>query len=129
MSDVNIDKDETAVAIGVLHAAGLIVVPEDIKAELAGLERIDGGWRVKTSDNGKHYLDLLRMIYNWRLAMTPVAMPSTVDRSWCYFGHGEDDEGNPRNMRTAFATALAAALMWDGSPDSEPQLYDRAVGV
>lgn len=122
------EEDAAAIAVGVLYSSGLAVVPEDIKAQAAGLERIDGGWRVKTSDDGKHYIDLFRMLYNWRIGETPVDFPSVIDRSWCYFGHGHDEDGNPRSMVTAFGTALAAALLWNGDPDTEPQLYDRAVG-
>jgi hypothetical protein len=91
------------------------------------LQPIDGGWRVKTSDDGRHYIDVLRMLYNWRLVTTPVNWPTTLDRGWCYFGHGVDEHGNERTMSTAFRAAVLAGLAWDGGDSSEPAGYDKRV--
>jgi hypothetical protein len=81
------------------------------------LTPIDGGYRVKLSDDGRHHIDVLRMIYNWRIAATPVDSPMFIDRAWCYFG--TDDE--------SFRKAVLAALVWDGDDSTEPAGYDKAV--
>lgn len=95
------------------------------------LEPIDGGFRVRLSEDGRHHLDVLRMLFNWRLVTTPTAGPlagQVYDRGWCYFGHGVTDEGVERTMGAAFRAAVLAALAWDGSDDTEPNGYDKRVG-
>lgn len=95
------------------------------------LEPIDGGWRVKISDDGRHYIDVLRMLYNWRLVTTPIHDQSGYSRGWCYFGHGDGPfaaTGEARTMEIAFRNAVMAAWVWDGSDDSEPPGYDKRVG-
>lgn len=67
---------------GLLYEAGLL-------AELSGvqLERREYGiWRVK--ETGTHWVDVLPMIYNWRIGRVPKSMPLTYDRAWCYRGTG-----------------------------------------
>ena len=89
-------------------------------ADLAtNLERLDGGFRVKLSDDGRHYIDVMLMLFNWRIVTTPVSMPLVYDRGWCYFGTGP----------ASFRNAVMAALVWDGSDDSEPAGYDKKVGT
>lgn len=91
---------------------------QELIALAESLTPIDGGYRVRTSDDGRHYIDVLRMIYNWRVATTPVDEPMFIDRAWCYFGTGEQ----------SFRKAVLAALAWDGSDDSEPVGYDKRAG-
>jgi hypothetical protein len=55
-------------------------------AEGMGLERIDGGFRVK--ETAGSFIDVTRQLYNWRVCRTPKAMPMTYDRAWCYAGTG-----------------------------------------
>lgn len=74
---------------------------------------IDGGLRVK--DTGTHYVDVLRVIYNWRVARTPKDHPETIDRAWCYFGAGTE----------VLLRAVAAARDWDDGDDSAPQGWDK----
>lgn len=83
------------------------------------LTPIDGGYRVKLSDDGRHHIDLLRMLFNWRVVATPVAHPDCYDRGWCYFGTGDQ----------SFRKALLAALVWDGADDTAPAGYDKQVGT
>lgn len=80
---------------------------------LPAFELIEGGVRIKTSDDGRHYIDVLLMAYNWRLAATDVSCPLSIDRAWCYRGNGP----------SSFVTAVMAALAWDGSDDTEPAGY------
>ena len=79
-------------------------------AEEAVLAPIDGGWRVKTNDAGTHYIDVLVMIYSYRIAWTPVGVPLLIQRHWCYAGRTQAD----------LLRCVAAARAWDGAPDTEP---------
>lgn len=85
---------------------------------VGNLTRIDGGYRVKTSRDGRHYIDVMSMLYNWRVVTTPVRTPMVYDRGWCYFGTGP----------ASFRNAVMAALVWSGSDLSEPAGYDKRVG-
>jgi len=98
------------------------VVPYDTSQD-SQLTPIDGGFRLKLSDDGRHHIDILKMLFNWRLVTTPVGHEEGWDRGWCYFGHGEET-----TMRHALFRAAAAAYVWDGSDDTEPQGYDKRVG-
>jgi hypothetical protein len=84
---------------------------------LLELTEIDGGYRVKTTET--HHLDVLRMLYNWRLVTTPIGHEDGWDRGWCYFGAGD----------ASFRNAVLAAWAWDGSSDTEPAGYDKALHV
>jgi hypothetical protein len=91
----------------------------DLLDLVENLTPIDGGYRVKLSDDGRHHIDMLRMIFNWRVVTTPVDMPLVYDRGWCYFGTGDQ----------SFRKALLAALVWDGADDTAPAGYDKQVGT
>lgn len=75
------------------------------------MEQIDGGWRVKETDT--HYVDVLSMAFNDRIVHTPKDSPITYDRYWCY------DKGG---------AALHAAVLWDGSLETEPVGWKKASG-
>jgi hypothetical protein len=120
------DVDQVLDALGVdeslaLRTADLVFAGEEILRALEVAENltpIDGGYRVKLSRDGRHYIDLMRMIFNWRVVTTPVRMPCVIDRGWCYFGVGP----------ASFRNAVMAALVWSGSDHSEPAGYDKRVG-
>jgi hypothetical protein len=78
-------------------------------------EPIEGGWRIKTSDDGRHYIDVMWMLYNYRVATTPVALPFVFDRFWCYAGRTEAD----------LQRAVLAAWAWDGADDTEPVGWNK----
>jgi hypothetical protein len=78
-------------------------------------EPIDGGWRVKTNDAGTHYVDILVMLYNYRVVLTPVDRPMMIDRHWCYAGR----------TRATLLRAVVAVHAWDGSPDTEPYGWNK----
>lgn len=91
---------------------------EEILSRFANLDREmteEGLWRVKTSADGRHHIDVVRMIFNWRVATTPVATPYVFARWWCYKGTGP----------AAFVTAALAALAWDGSDNTEPAGWNK----
>ncbi len=98
--------------------AGLEAAREQFEA-LAGtpLQVIDGGYRVKETPD--HYIDVLQMIYNWRVVTTPKSCPLVIDRGWCYQGQG----------LAGFVPAVLAALAWDGSDATEPPGYFKRAGA
>lgn len=87
---------------------------------LSGMQEIEGGYRVKTSADGRHYIDILEMLFNWRIVTTVVSMPVVYDRGWCYFG----TEGG---KLTSYLRACIAAAEWDGADGTEPEGYDKAL--
>lgn len=62
------------------------------------------GWRVK--ETATHYIDVVQMIYNWRIVTTPKDSPESYDRGWCFEGRD-------------VLPPLIAALAWD--PETEPE--------
>lgn len=74
---------------------------------------IDGGFRVKEA--GAHQIDVLRMIWSWRIVRTPKASPETYDRHWCYAG----------TSWVTLVTAVQAALEWDGADGTEPAGWNK----
>ena len=98
---------------GLLYEAGLIPELGDIR-----LERKDYGvWRVK--ETATHYIDVMPMIYNWRLVTTPKACELVIDRGWCYQGTGPE----------TFTAVVLAAWAWDGSDETEPAGYFKRAGA
>lgn len=82
----------------------------------ARLTVLEGGYRVKEAVSGTHWIDLLFMLYDWRIVTTlksPVIQDSGWDRGWCYAGAG---------LR-GFIPAALAAIAWDGADDTEPAGY------
>lgn len=90
---------------------------------------IDGGYCVRRLPDGR-CVDVLKMLYNWRVVLTrrdPITDEHEVyERGYCYFGHGEDSSGRPRDMETAFLTAMSAAAVWGGEGD--PSGFDKIAG-
>ena len=74
----------------------------DLLDAITALQPCDGGgFRVKETET--HWVDVVPMIYNWRLARTPKDSPLTYDRGWCYYGTGT----------ASFTAAVLAAMAWD----------------
>jgi hypothetical protein len=80
-----------------------------------GLTLTDGGFRVKETPWG--YVDVVPMIYNWRVCRIPLNDPFSYDRGWCYAGTGP----------ASFAAAVLAARAWDGGDDTEPAGWNKNV--
>jgi len=74
---------------------------------------IDGGFRVKETPD--HWVDVVRMIYNWRVARTPKDAPMTHDRHWCFAGTGWK----------SLAIAVLAATEWDGGDFTDPPGWNK----
>lgn len=79
------------------------------------LTPIDGGWHVKVRDDGLYCIDIMEMLVNYRIVISPVDSDHQIyAHGWCYFGHGVDETGAVRTMPTAYLAAVAAAMVWDG---------------
>lgn len=79
-------------------------------AELASRERLTvvGPLHLRVKEAGDHYIDLYRMLYNWRLVCASVNDPGFFDRGWCYMG------------ADSFKVALEEARKW---PSDESWRY------
>jgi len=74
---------------------------------------VDGGFRVKETDT--RWIDVLRMIYNWRVAVTSKDLPWSYERHWCYAG-------------TSFTTlmrAVQAVAEWGGADGTDPEGWNK----
>lgn len=80
---------------------------------LPKLQVMDGAFRVKETPT--HWVDVVPMLYNYRVARTPKSSPMTYDRGWCYAGTGID----------SFTAAVLAAHAWDGGDDTEPEGWNK----
>lgn len=87
---------------------------------------IRGGYHVKDLPGGR-CMDVMQQLYNWRLVISNTSFDhgatSGYLHGWCYFGHGTDAQGNPRDMSMALHRALSAAMVWDG--EGTPPNYDK----
>lgn len=92
----------------------MIDVAAGVYAELFDLTPLPGGeFRVKGT--GTHWIDIVPMIYSWRLITVPKNSPLSRDRGWCYFG----------TQAQTFIAAVLAAWAWDGADDSRPAGWDK----
>jgi hypothetical protein len=76
---------------------------------------IEGGWRIHDNLAGTHWVDVLAMLYNYRIVLTPKAAPYLYVAHWCYSGKGRVDL-----MRT-----VVAAMEWDGTVGTEPVGWNK----
>lgn len=84
---------------------------------------IEGGWHVKVRDDGECCIDVMQMLFSYRIVLTLHPGHEFIEHGWCFFGHGVDDTGRPRTMAAARLAAFAAALAWDGY--GSPTGYDK----
>ncbi|WP_131823280.1 hypothetical protein [Mycobacteroides chelonae] len=105
---------------------------QDIGDLTRGLREIDGGWCVRVLPDGSACVDVLKMLFNYRLVLSPrrpghgAEHPMSYSHGYCYFGHGEDAAGARRSMPAALLAAMSAAAVWDGTTD--PPGFDKKVG-
>ena len=74
---------------------------------------IDGGFRVKETET--HWVDVLKMIWSWRIVTTSKDVPESYDRHWCYAG----------TSLLSLIRAVGAAAEWDGSDGTEPEGWNK----
>lgn len=88
---------------------------------------IQGGWCIKVRDDGHYCIDVIKMVFNYRVVLSIVedgrSRHLMADAGYCYYGHGIDESGKPRTMAAAQLAAIAAATTWDGYGD--PAGYDK----
>lgn len=80
-------------------------------APVTPLDDDAAGFRIKETPT--HYIDVVPMIYNWRVIRVPKACPLTVDGAWCYYG----------TQINSLLRAVAAAVAWDGT--GNPAGWDK----
>lgn len=79
------------------------------------LTPIDGGYRVKETPT--HYIDVMRMLFSWRIVTSRKDSPGWPERGWCYNGTGYP----------ALIAACLAANAWDGADGTEPVGWNKNV--
>lgn len=65
------------------------------------------GWTIKST--ATHNIDVCKLLFHYRIAMTPIEKPFGWDHGWCYSG-GRDD----------LMDAVIAAIAWDPDTEAEP---------
>lgn len=76
---------------------------------------IEGGLRIHGNPAGTHWVDVLEMLYNYRIALTLKAVPCLYVAHWCYAG---------KSRANLWRTVLAA-VAWDGAVGTEPDGWNK----
>lgn len=71
---------------------------------------IEDDGRLTLAEHGDYWIDLVPMIFNTRVVMTPKAHPDGYDHGWCY----------PSRL-----AAIAAVHAWDPATMAEPVGYAK----
>lgn len=77
---------------------------------------IEGGFRALETET--HYVEIMRMLFNWRLVTTPKSCPLTHDSGWCYPGG---------TGARALHRVIQAAMEWGGDLSTEPKGWMKNV--
>lgn len=102
-------NDERVLDVAIVTMTGIPLVKLEYGRE--------AGYRIK--ETGGHYIDVMPMLYNWRIVISRTESPGVPIRGWCYQGTGLD----------GFVPAVLAAIAWDGSDDTEPPGYFKRAGA
>lgn len=92
-----------------------VTEPPETQFNWDNITTIDGGWRIKKNTADTHYVDVLQMLLNYRIVLTPVDDDSCYVRHWCYSGNTPSD----------FLRTMLAAIAWDGSLDTDPVGWNK----
>lgn len=86
-----------------------------VLSELMGTEVIPvfGGFRLRETET--HFIDVMRMLVNWRVTTTYKDTLWECDRHWCFAGTGA----------VALLRAAHAVAEWDGADDTEPAGWNK----
>lgn len=109
--------------------------PSPVHDLIESLEVIDGGWRVKATDDGRLHLDVMGEMWGWLLVTTPIGegpahrLGWVQVRGWCYRGYGLGPDRIGRTMSSAFRAAVTAAQAWEGADDTAPAGYDKTAAA
>lgn len=91
----------------------VIMTYEDVIAEGLDVVPIMGGWTVGYGPNGCSRIDVMRILFNYRITETSLPDTNYYSRHWCCDGR-------------KLADAVMAAREWAGDPYSEPQGWIKA---
>lgn len=94
------------------------ITAEEIAGLLSGLTGTEvipifGGFRLRETET--HFIDVMRMLVNWRVTETRKDFGVLYDRHWCFAGTGA-----VALLRVAYAVAE-----WDGADDTEPAGWNK----
>lgn len=81
------------------------------------LTPIDGGWCIKVRDDGEYCIDVMQMLFSYRVVLSIHPGHMFIEHGWCYFAQGQ------RTMPQALMAAVLAANVWDGY--GAPMGYDK----
>ena len=73
-------------------------------------------WIVKRT--ATHSVDIVPMIFSYRLVLTPLDSPMGYDVGWCYFGL----------ERAVFSRCMIAAMHFDPDTEEAPAWFDKQLG-
>lgn len=65
------------------------------------------------AETATHWVDIVPMLFTYRVVLTPKSSPMTYDVGWCY---------------ETFLAAAAAVAVWDRETEPEPIGYIKRVG-
>lgn len=66
------------------------------------------GWTIKTT--ATHRIDVCRLLFHYRLVLTPLSSTDWWEHGWCYSGDEQND----------LLHAVIAAVAWNPDEDAEP---------
>ena len=89
---------------------------------LGKLEELDlgpftQGFRVHETDD--YFIDVIEMLFNWRVVAAPKSCPLTYDAAYCYIGKDQP----------TFIAAVLGARVWDGPGTGHPPGWDKYVNT
>lgn len=87
-------------------------MPELRLGERAWTDNGRAGWTIQST--ATHHIDLMPMLFNYRIVMTPRRCPGVWDHGWCYEGGSMDEEDD------LLVVTLIHALAWDPDKTAEP---------
>lgn len=83
------------------------------------LTPIDGGFHIKPAATPGLCIDVMRMLFNWRIVRSDDMHAFGYDRGWCYAGTGLD----------TFLRAVGEAAAWDGADDTSPEGWIKELRI
>ncbi|WP_304452875.1 hypothetical protein [Nocardiopsis sp. YSL2] len=74
---------------------------------------VPGVWHIR--DNDPIRVELMEMLFNWRVTIAFIRHPMLIEGGWCYFGRGWD----------VFQRAVQAAHAFDPAAQAAPEGFDK----
>lgn len=83
------------------------------------LKPIMGGFHVKPAPTSGLCIDVMLMLFNWRIVRSDDQHACGYDRGWCYQGTGLN----------TLLRVVGEAAAWDGADDTEPEGWIKRVAT